>query len=109
MFVAVTARPPVRTPSPNSTRPASTLIRRATRLVRQRLCGLHGHLFVLHSAPGRLSLRCFACGAETRGWTIDVRPAFRCAGPARARAASSLPTRPSAGPTGAPRPLRPAA
>ena len=50
---------------------------------RQALCGLRGHEMVRHFQPGRLSLRCLKCGAETPGWTIDVRPAFRRRGPAR--------------------------
>ena len=97
------------TPPINSERCASALVSRATSLVRQRLCGLRGHIYVLHSAPGRLSLRCFACGAETRGWDIDVRPAFRRREAPRARVTSSLHPRSLDGPTGRPRPLRPAA
>jgi hypothetical protein len=49
------------------------------------LCGLRGHEMVRHFEPARLSLRCVACGAETPGWTIDVRPAFRRGAPARAK------------------------
>jgi len=61
------------------------LVRRAASLGRQALCGLRGHEMVRHFEPARLSLRCVACGAETPGWTIDVRPAFRRVGPARAK------------------------
>jgi hypothetical protein len=50
---------------------------------RQTLCRLRGHEMVRHFQPGRLSLGCLKCGAETPGWTIDVRPAFRRRGPAR--------------------------
>ena len=49
------------------------------------LCGLRGHEMVRHFEPARLSLRCVACGAETPGWTIDVRPAFRRVAPPRAK------------------------
>lgn len=41
------------------------------------VCALHGHIMMLHCEPGRLSLRCLVCGAETPGWTLDVRPAMR--------------------------------
>jgi hypothetical protein len=56
-----------------STRPmldAAPFARRAADCVRRGLCGLRGHLYVLHFAPGRLSLRCFACGSETHGWSL---------------------------------------
>lgn len=43
---------------------------------RRTLCRLHGHAMLLHSEPGRLSLRCPFCGAATPGWAIDVHPAF---------------------------------
>jgi hypothetical protein len=61
------------------------LVRWAASLGWQALCGLRGHEMVRHFEPARLSLRCVACGAETPGWTIDVRPAFRSVGPARAK------------------------
>lgn len=64
---------------------------------RQALCGLRGHVMVRHFEPARLSLRCLACGAETPGWTIDVRPAFRLGGPARPRVhrlTAAVPPRP---------------
>ena len=87
----------------------SSLFDRVTTVVRHTLCGLHGHLYVLNSAPGHLSLRCFACGAQTSGWAIDVRPAFRGVGPTRARVATT-PQRVVRGTLdGAPRPLRRAA
>jgi hypothetical protein len=53
------------------------LLRRACLWARQALCGLRGHSMLLHFEPDRLSLRCFACGAETTGWTLDIRPEFR--------------------------------
>ncbi len=61
------------------------LVRRVVSRGRQALCGLRGHEMVRHFEPNRLSLRCVACGAQTPGWTIDVRPAFRSGGPARAK------------------------
>lgn len=45
--------------------------------VRRLWCGLAGHDMVRHFEPGRLALRCLRCGAQTRGWTLDVKPAFR--------------------------------
>jgi hypothetical protein len=53
---------------------------------RRALCGLRGHEMLRHFEPGRLSLRCFMCGAETAGWTIDVRPEFGRGGLARVHA-----------------------
>jgi hypothetical protein len=55
----------------------TALLHHAAQSVRQGICGMHGHLYVLHSEPGRLSLRCYACGAQTRGWVVDLRPACR--------------------------------
>ena len=43
----------------------------------QLLCGLLGHDMMLHFEPNRLSLRCWACGAETPGWQLDVSPQLR--------------------------------
>jgi hypothetical protein len=54
-----------------------TSVRRAVQWLRQALCGIRGHSMLLHFEAGRLSLQCFACGAHTHGWTIDVRPDFR--------------------------------
>ena len=109
MIVAGIAPPTVHAPSANALHRVSMLVTHAATLVRQHLCGLRGHLYVLHSAPGHLSLRCFACNAQTRGWTIDVRPAFRRAGPPQARVVASVQQHLSDGPTDMPRPLRPAA
>jgi hypothetical protein len=52
-------------------------LRRLRLYGRHALCGLAGHDMVRHFEPDRLSLRCTICGAQTRGWTIDVNPAFR--------------------------------
>ena len=45
--------------------------------MRQAVCALRGHDMVLQFEPDRLCLGCLACGARTRGWTIDVNPAYR--------------------------------
>jgi hypothetical protein len=82
----------------------SALVGHLAGAVRHAMCGLHGHLWVLHSTPGHLSLQCFACGAQTRGWTIDVRPQFRPLPPPRARVGQRAHEQPPAI-----RPLRPAA
>jgi hypothetical protein len=47
-----------------------TLTRRAVECMQHALCALRGHLYVLHVSRGHLSLRCFACGAETPGWSV---------------------------------------
>jgi len=39
-------------------------------IVRQFLCGLHGHDALLHFETGRLSMRCTSCGYETPGWDL---------------------------------------
>jgi hypothetical protein len=41
------------------------------------VCGLSGHEMLRHFEANHLSLRCVHCGAQTTGWNIDVRPAFR--------------------------------
>jgi hypothetical protein len=87
MIVAGTVQRLVHTPPVTSLDVLSELVSRTATLVRQRLCGLRGHIYVLHSSPERLSLRCFACRAETRGWAIEVRPAFDAWVSKRARVA----------------------
>jgi hypothetical protein len=39
-------------------------------LIRQFVCGLHGHDELLHFETGRLSMRCTTCGHETPGWDL---------------------------------------
>ena len=44
-------------------------------MLRQFLCGLHGHDALLHFETGRLSMRCTSCGYETPGWDLkSTRP-----------------------------------
>ena len=45
-------------------------------VVRQFVCGLHGHDELLHFEPRRLSMRCTTCGHETPGWELKA-PAAR--------------------------------
>ena len=35
-------------------------------------CFFHGHQDLRQHAPGRLFLRCTACGRETPGWVLDI-------------------------------------
>jgi hypothetical protein len=56
---------------------AVALVRHAMAYARQGLCAMRGHDMALHREPGRLSLQCLACGAQSPGWTIDVNPALR--------------------------------
>jgi hypothetical protein len=51
---------------PHPTRTANVRIREA-------LCGLAGHDFLLRTEPSRIFLRCAECGHETCGWQIDVK------------------------------------
>src|SRR5688572_16244356 len=49
------------------------LFQRLVSFVYRRMCALRGHDMMLEFAPRRLSLRCAACGAHTRGWELDVK------------------------------------
>ena len=40
-------------------------------VARRLVCGVRGHVMVRRFEPGRLSLRCLVCGAETTGWCLD--------------------------------------
>jgi hypothetical protein len=55
---------------PHSTRTASVWIR-------ETLCALSGHTFLLNTEPNRIFLRCAECGHETPGWQIGVQTAGR--------------------------------
>ena len=35
-------------------------------------CFFHGHQDLRQHTPGRLFLRCTACGRETPGWVLDI-------------------------------------
>lgn len=52
--------------------PAVAVARLLFSFVRHAFCALRGHEMTLHFAPGRLSLRCMLCGAETPGWRLDL-------------------------------------
>jgi hypothetical protein len=43
--------------------------------IREALCALAGHSFLLQTEPGRVFLRCAECGHETPGWTVAERAA----------------------------------
>jgi len=45
--------------------------------IREGLCGLSGHEFLLHTEPSRLFLRCMECGHETPGWNVAAQPRRR--------------------------------
>ena len=62
-----------------------TMIGSALRRVRRACCGLRGHEMVQRFEPDRLALECINCGTQTPGWRLDVRPALRSRGAARAR------------------------
>jgi hypothetical protein len=46
------------------------ILRAATRLFARLLCGVHGHLILLHFEPNKLSLQCSLCGYESEGWEV---------------------------------------
>lgn len=56
---------------------------RTAGLVRQFICGLHGHDALLHFEQGRMSLQCTSCGYETPGWDVKGVPARQEPTPAR--------------------------
>ena len=56
---------------------AAMLLARIRQCVCQFMCGVFGHERVLHFDANRVCLQCLRCGAETGGWVIDVKPAFR--------------------------------
>lgn len=53
------------------------LLSRILRSVRHAICGLLRHEMLVHFEADRMYLQCLRCGAQTRGWVIDVNPAFR--------------------------------
>jgi hypothetical protein len=63
-------------------RASLALLHRIVTVTDHLLCGARGHEMVRQFEPGRLSLRCLLCGAETSGWMLAVRRAGRH--PARA-------------------------
>jgi hypothetical protein len=68
----------------------AVLLARIRRFVSHVICGLLRHEMLLHFEADRMYLQCLRCGAQTRGWVIDVNPAFRRRGQgAKARTASS--------------------
>lgn len=42
----------------------------ALRFVARLICGLQGHLILLHFEPHRLSLQCALCGYQSEGWEV---------------------------------------
>src|SRR5215475_11491668 len=44
--------------------------RSISRSVARMVCGMHGHLILLHFEPDRLSLECALCGYQSEGWDI---------------------------------------
>jgi hypothetical protein len=52
----------------------TTGLRSFTQLLRRAICAVSGHQTLLQFERNRLSLRCAACGHETKGWTIGDIP-----------------------------------
>lgn len=52
---------------------ATHVIAQTLRRIRQGICGMHGHEFMLHFERSRLSLRCTMCGRQTPGWVIGPK------------------------------------
>lgn len=42
----------------------------ALRFVVRLICGLQGHLILLHFEPHKLSLQCALCGYQSEGWEV---------------------------------------
>ena len=76
----------------------SRLFSALSRKLAQLVCGLHGHLILLHFEPNKLSLQCALCGYESEGWELGrpaavLQPASRPqARPERRRALRPLPS-----------------
>jgi len=54
--------------------------RTARGVVREAVCAISGHNYLLRAADHRLYLRCIDCGHETTGWSVDgsvAKPALR--------------------------------
>lgn len=47
------------------------------RKIARLMCGLHGHVILLHFEPTKLSLQCALCGYESEGWAVGRSPALR--------------------------------
>jgi len=50
-----------------------TAIRWVVRAMHRLACFARGHELIFHFEPDRLSLRCIACGYETKGWNFGER------------------------------------
>lgn len=48
-----------------------------SRRIARFICGLHGHVILLHFEPTKLSLQCALCGYESEGWEIGRSKALR--------------------------------
>jgi hypothetical protein len=48
----------------------SRILESAMRFIARLMCGLHGHVILLHFEPNKLSLQCALCGYESEGWEV---------------------------------------
>jgi len=55
----------------------SRLMIATMRLIARFMCGLHGHVILLHFEPTKLSLQCALCGYESEGWEVGRPQALR--------------------------------
>ena len=46
----------------------------ACRCLRQLICGIYGHDFLIHREPRRMCLECTHCGHQTPGWLLTAVP-----------------------------------
>jgi hypothetical protein len=69
------------------------VLARILRSVRPVICGLLRHEMLVRFEADRMCLQCLRCGAQTRGWVIDVNPAFRRRTDQGARARTTSPAR----------------
>ena len=47
------------------------LLQRGLTWMKQAVCGLGGHDYLVHTTSNRLFLQCTSCGHETPGWRVD--------------------------------------
>ena len=55
----------------------SAALRAVSQWCARLICGLQGHLILLHFEPNKLSLQCGVCGYESPGWEVGRPPAVR--------------------------------
>jgi hypothetical protein len=70
-MISIRLSNPARLTSPSARAIATSTWARLLRLLQSTWCVTNGgHYKVLHTEPGRMALRCVACGHTTPGWAV---------------------------------------